>query len=165
MEEEVNKFLDINKPMLVVDNIGYPVLDFNGKRISGKSSPKEKNEMLESIREAGPAVFDKMMEKMEKEQRQMLLDHMKSAYESLKKEPQTVLNNVLRGPAPAMFANQLAMEIGLFFIFMNKKTAEDIDAVIKKSLYQKANCLDLVKEVIRYLETGCVVNFSVKVDQ
>ena len=85
--------------------------------------------------------------------------------ESIKKEPQSVLNNALRGPAPEMFTLQLTYEIGLFFIFMNNKTAQDIEAVMQKAVAQKANCLQVVEEMIRYLENGCVVDFSVKINQ
>lgn len=162
---EVNKVLNVTKPMLVIDNIGYPVLKFNGKQVSGKSSPKDKQNMLDMIREFGPGVFDKMMEKLVKEQKNMLLDHLKMCLESIKKEPQSVLNNALRGPAPKLFTDQLSYEIGLFFIFIDAKTTEDINTVVEKSVAQKANCLQVVEEMIRYLEKGCVVDFSVKINQ
>ena len=164
-KEEVNKFINMTKPMLVIDNIGYPVLKFNGEQVSGKSTPEAKQHMLDMIRKFGPGVFDKMMEKLVNEQKQMLLDHLKMCVESIKKEPQSVLNNALRGPAPEMFTLQLTYEIGLFFIFMNNKTAQDIEAVMQKAVAQKANCLQVVEEMIRYLENGCVVDFSVKINQ
>ena len=164
-KDSADQLLDINKPMLVIDRIGYPVLSFNGKSINGRSTPQEKTAMLDAIQEAGPAVFPKMMEKLNNEQKAMLLDHLKKSYDSLSKESGTLVNNILKGPAPVSFANQLAQLIGLFFIFMDTKTAKDIDEVIQKALYQKANCLDLVTEIIRYLEKGCVVDFTIKIHQ
>ena len=64
-----------------------------------------------------------------------------------------------------MFTMQLAYEIGLFFIFMDNKTALDIEEVIQKSVNQKANCIQVVEEIIRYLEKGCVVDMAVKINQ
>lgn len=164
-KEEVNKFINVTKPMLVIDNIGYPVLKFHGKQVSGRSTPQAKQDILDELKELGPGVYDKTIEELVKKQKEMLLDHLKDVVAGIKKEPQQVLNNALRGAAPEMFTMQLAYEIGLFFIFMDNRTALNIEEVIQKSVNQKANCIQVVEEIIRYLEKGCVVDMAVKINQ
>lgn len=164
-KEEVNKVINVTKPMLVIDNIGYPVLKFHGKQVSGHSTPQAKQAILDELKELGPGVYDKTIEELVKKQKEMLLDHLKDVVAGIKKEPQQVLNNALRGAAPEMFTIQLTYEIGLFFIFMDNRTALDIEEVIQKSVNQKANCIQVVEEVIRYLEKGCVVDMAVKINQ
>ena len=164
-KEEVNKVINVTKPMLVIDNIGYPVLKFHGKQVSGHSTPQAKQVILDELKELGPGVYDKTIEELVKKQKEMLLDHLKDVVAGIKKEPQQVLNNALRGAAPEMFTIQLTYEIGLFFIFMDNRTALDIEEVIQKSVNQKANCIQVVEEIIQYLEKGCVVDMAVKINQ
>lgn len=164
-KEEVNKVINVTKPMLVIDNIGYPVLKFHGKQVSGHSTPQAKQAILDELKELGPGVYDKTIEELVKKQKEMLLDHLKDVVAGIKKEPQQVLNNALRGAAPEMFTIQLTYEIGLFFIFMDNRTALDIEEVIQKSVNQKANCIQVVEEIIQYLEKGCVVDMAVKINQ
>ena len=164
-KEEVNKVINVTKPMLVIDNIGYPVLKFHGKQVSGHSTPQAKQVILDELKELGPGVYDKTIEELVKKQKEMLLDHLKDVVAGIKKEPQQVLNNALRGAAPEMFTIQLTYEIGLFFIFMDNRTALDIEEVIQKSVNQKANWIQVVEEIIQYLEKGCVVDMAVKINQ